>query len=296
LLQEDSLLRASDSVFQNFYGNKQTVAIGQLQAVKESMSAANRFTPMQEATLALADSLIKIMTDSIAVLDSLYATDSISGYSTLRENLITTLNTLNVTVATLLQQHDAMADSTFNAAALKNSAVLPAELPEINHKQMNEMILQYKENGQGSISSNFAALFAIAQQCPYSGGPAVYQARALLEKINDTLEYYDDAVCLQSGIYRLMTTDVNSIAVAYDYKLIPNPASQQVTVALNFTNEEAVNFEIRNVLGAKINEFVIDKGIKSIVISVNNYDQGIYFIRLRKDGLTLNTKKLIVIQ
>ena len=296
LLQEDSLLRASDSVFQNFYGNKQTVAIGQLQAVKESMSAANRFTPMQEATLALADSLIKIMTDSIAVLDSLYATDSISGYSTLRENLITTLNTLNVTVATLLQQHDAMADSTFNAAALKNSAVLPAQLPEINHKQMNEMILQYKENGQGSISSNFAALFAIAQQCPYSGGPAVYQARALLEKINDTLEYYDDAICLQSGIYRLMTTDVNSIAVAYDYKLIPNPASQQVTVALNFTNEEAVHFEIRNVLGAKINEFAIDKGIKSIVISVNNYDQGIYFIRMRKDGLTLNTKKLIVIQ
>lgn len=194
-----------------------------------------------------------------------------------------------------MQQHKASADSIHAAAAYKNSAVLPAELPETNQKLMNEMVMDYANNGQATVNANYAALLAIAQQCPYAGGPAVYNARAMLELVNDTLEYYDDAVCLQSGIYRIMQESM-TVTPVFDFKLIPNPASQQVTVELNFTNEEAVKFEIRNVLGGLVKEVSIDKGVRTIVFSVNQFEQGIYFVRVRKDGLTLNAKRLTIIR
>lgn len=295
LLLEDSLLRASDSVFQNFFGNKQQAAIGMLQEVKDDLIQANRFLPQQEATLAMADSLIKIKLDSISALDSANAISAVSGYEAIREGLINGMNTLNNVITAIMQQHKASADSIHAAAAYKNSAVLPAELPETNQKLMNEMVMDYANNGQATVNANYAALLAIAQQCPYAGGPAVYNARAMLELVNDTLEYYDDAVCLQSGIYRIMQESM-TVTPVFDFKLIPNPASQQVTVELNFTNEEAVKFEIRNVLGGLVKEVSIDKGVRTIVFSVNQFEQGIYFVRVRKDGLTLNAKRLTIIR
>ena len=156
--------------------------------------------------------------------------------------------------------------------------------------------MQYKSNGVSSITANYSTILAIAQQCPYAGGPAVYQARALIELVDETVNYDDDAVCLQSGIYRIMLTDVAGNPQMFDFKLIPNPASQQVTVELNFTNDDAVHFEIRNVLGAKIQDMVIDKGVKSLVFSVNHFEKGVYFVRVRKDGLTMNTKRLVIIK
>lgn len=106
------------------------------------------------------------------------------------------------------------------------------------------------------------------------------------------MNYNDDAVCLQSGIYRIMQEDVSEAPELFDFKLIPNPASQQITVDLKFANDEAVHFEIRNLLGGIIKEFVIDKGLKSIVFSINNFEQGIYFVRVRKRGSNTECEKI----
>ena len=39
-----------------------------------------------------------------------------------------------------------------------------------------------------------------------------------------------------------------------------------------------------------------DKGIITVTFSVERFDDGIYFIRARNNGMTLNTKKLIIIE
>lgn len=296
LLKEDSLLRLSDSIFQHFYSNKQSLAIGQLEEVKDDLRNAEAYTPQQLATLQLADSLIQLKTDSLNVLDSLHHLSSVSGYEATRQSIVERINILGSTVATIQQQHAVSSGILREVAALRNTPIVPLELPESNQKGMNDLFIQYKENGISSVSDNYNTLLAIAQQCPFAGGPAVYQARAMLELVDATVMYDDDAVCLQSGIYRIMQEDVSEAPELLDFKLIPNPAAQQVSVDLNYINEEPVNFEIRNVLGGLIKEFVIDKGLKSIVFSVNNFQQGIYFVRVRKDGVTLNAKRLIIIK
>ena len=71
-------------------------------------------------------------------------------------------------------------------------------------------------------------MFNIAQQCPYAGGPAVYIARGLLRVVNDSIEYFDDVVCLQYGIFRTANISVQSGEPTI--KLIPNPAANTLVM------------------------------------------------------------------
>jgi hypothetical protein len=296
LLSEDSLLRLSDSVFVNFFGNKQSAAIGKLHEVNNLYSLSAVYDSALVIQLDSTARLMALKTDSIFYLDSLMLADSTLNLMPLRESLTDDLNSLKAALQALLLQKQAAADSVMESARYLNNTIVPAELPEINSKAMNEYLYLYQKFGSDTLLPYFNDLLSIAQQCPYAGGKAVYQARAMLSLLNDSLEYDDAAVCLQSGIYRQLLQDSKNQNPAFDFRLIPNPASQQVRVELNFKNENSVKFEIRNVLGGKVKEVEIDKGIGSITFSVENFDDGIYFIRARKDGITLNTKKLIIIK
>ncbi len=161
---------------------------------------------------------------------------------------------------------------------------------------MNELYSIKQSYGQDTLKHYFESLYSIASQCPYSGGKAVYQARAALALFTDTI-YYDDAmVCAQVGIYRNIISEHHSSNTAFDFSMVPNPASQKVTVTLHFTNEQNIRLEIRNIMGGKVKELELDKGINSITFSVEQFDEGLYFVRARKNRITLSSKKLMIVK
>ena len=86
---------------------------------------------------------------------------------------------------------------------------------------------------------------AIAQQCPFAGGGVVYKARDFLRRVNDSLEYYDDAVCVQYGIFRVATT-TGQVSEDINIKLIPNPASSIVDVIVYPAFDELCSISIFN--------------------------------------------------
>ena len=47
--------------------------------------------------------------------------------------------------------------------------------------------------------NNYQQILSIAEQCPYSGGVAVYIARSLIALFNDSIIYDDENNCLQQG-------------------------------------------------------------------------------------------------
>jgi hypothetical protein len=125
-----------------------------------------------------------------------------------------------------------------------------------------------------------------AQQCPYAGGPAVYQARALLDML-DTLILYDDvAVCQEAGIYRLGKTE-SSLRNRQNVQVYPNPATDEVFIRVEGVKEEKINLAIFDAQGrlclSEQNSKPATGAVWSQRINVIGLKDGYYIIQVNTD-------------
>ncbi len=77
--------------------------------------------------------------------------------------------------------------------------------------------------------------------------------------------------------------------------LYPNPATNSVNLLFNLSNAEKVNVRIYNVVGQELSNFEkeLPAGNNSLNINLENYKQGIYFVKSTIQG-KLVTKKLVI--
>ena len=83
--------------------------------------------------------------------------------------------------------------------------------------------------------------------------------------------------CLFTSINNIQLSDVN-------FSIAPNPAKDQLTIETT----KATTIEIMNVLGEKLVDRTIDK---KEVISITNFNKGIYFIKDLTTGKTIKFVK-----
>src|SRR5437773_1574911 len=82
------------------------------------------------------------------------------------------------------------------------SPTVGVETLKVLRMYVNQKILQYYAGGVDALAPDYAQLLQVAMQCPDEGGPAVFNARALLGLLDDHIIYDDENVCLQAGYYR----------------------------------------------------------------------------------------------
>ncbi|MBK7683826.1 MAG: hypothetical protein IPJ26_15775 [Bacteroidetes bacterium] len=79
----------------------------------------------------------------------------------------------------LIQQLRLRENALLLEAGFYNSQVYSQELPTQNQAFINQISVLYQNYGLDSIEPYQLSVLAIAQQCPYQGGKAVYEARFL---------------------------------------------------------------------------------------------------------------------
>ena len=88
---------------------------------------------------------------------------------------------------------------------------------------------------------------------------------------------------------------VNEIALLSDINLYPNPASNNVNLAVNAMHAAKANVTIYNTVGQAIT--TLDKnlvaGNNSIKLDIANYTTGIYFVSIVVEGKTFNQKLIV---
>jgi hypothetical protein len=133
---------------------------------------------------------------------------------------------------------------------------------------------------------------SIAQLCPYEGGSAVYTARSLLRIINDSIEYYDDIVCLQAGYYRTMNS---TIGKDQHIKLLPNPTKDKVELYAVHPSDSPCSIEIYNSTGKLVYASLSDIGVLLKTIDVSSFAQGVYTVRVQQNE-NIYLDKLVIIK
>jgi|JI10StandDraft_1071094.scaffolds.fasta_scaffold19569_4 hypothetical protein len=127
---------------------------------------------------------------------------------------------------------------------------------------------------------------------PIAGGQAVYIARGLLRVLNDSIEYFDDIVCLQAGYYRAKSDEVK---INPGIRIIPNPANSIIEIYSYKVNDNGGEIRIYNSIGECVYLAKTEIGVKLKSISTTNLSPGVYTVNT-SFGECIYTDKLIIIR
>jgi hypothetical protein len=253
-LDNDSSLAATDQELTNFYADMQGTAAAQFKLIDDDYlalfhvdSTVLNYLVQNRAQLdTLMDQLKVAMADlgdtSLTTTERLALLATIGG---VQQN-ISSLTALN-------SQALALADTsrvlTAEGVKTANAAIATSKLIEANEKQVNEIYLgTVAKSIDGFTPEQATTLFAIANQCPLTGGNAVYRARALYALIDDEQDYDDPALCLQHGlIYRNMQQ-----LGGHTITVVPNPATDQASLVLDEAWDAPGVLVVYDAMGAEV--------------------------------------------
>jgi hypothetical protein len=202
------------------------------------------------------------------------------------------VNFLEQTKGNLISQRQAMVEAELGKI-IHDYVVLP-ELPHINTQYINRVYSDYLDSGENDeiLEVEYSNLFSVANQCPAAGGQSVYRARAMLALLNDSIEYNDANVCLQSGIYK----EGISESMINEFELIPNPASDHIIIKFKKPTTGLCYIRINNSLGSNLMSFRLNCEIVEHDINVMGLETGVYFVEVKYENSVPQTKKLIILK
>lgn len=292
-LDSSDTLRNSDSLLTVFYINNQSTSLGRFKDVKDYMQSASSISSYFIQLLQLNDSLILQRKDSISYADSMMTTDSVY-YTDITQRMIGQMNTLQSNRKNLMQQIENIQSADWVNGKTINNIIQPSGAPEQNKKSMNDILAWLQEQNEDSIDIRRPEIEQIAEQCPYSGGVSVYQARNLLRQMNDSMDYDDMLSCLQEGIYRIAGKEPAAANyTAIDFDLVPNPADGKTEVRILTPVDGLTKLALRTMLGQMLDEWEVNKE-KQFTIYTNKYLQGIYIVELKDETGSNRYKKLVI--
>ncbi len=170
-----------------------------------------------------------------------------------------------------------------------------------NQQTANEMILRKLINSKYVYNTaDINTLTSIANQCPISGGDAVYQARVLLMTIeNNVIEFVDNcnekpSTRSESGV---SITATNQITALSTYKLYPNPNDGNMIFEYSLSAQSTGMFVLYDITGRMINKYKLTEGqSNSLKISESGLDNGVYFYSVIIDNTVKAYSKLVIVK
>jgi hypothetical protein len=289
----------NDSVFDNndylqFVAANENSTIGKLYSINEQL--ASIFTS-DSTTLSNIDSLqdqLSVWTDSLHSIDLALSIQQDSILDSLKSIIVEQIEFQRNEVCVLLNQHLANVNNGQSLALQENNTISPTIAPQLNEQYINDVYVRFKSQGRNILVQEYNGLLSVAQQCPSSGGEAVFRARELVRQVNDSVEYDDASVCAQMGIYRKkqVTTDQNH---AINFLLIPNPAKEQVQlVSSGFLPYNELKITIHDLAGRILIEKLVRTKLISVVLNTTTLTNGIYVVEVTTDQQEKSSTKLVI--
>ncbi|MEN0004389.1 MAG: T9SS type A sorting domain-containing protein, partial [Bacteroidota bacterium] len=278
---------SSNSIINSFKAAASNNTIGGFEEVDNGVRKIYSFSP---TNISLTESHID---QTLSDLDALQAIDdqlvsavgaNFNSLSNSREQLIesSALNSLALGAS----QQNLRTGRGERATLLHpiNSTIATLTTFEENEKVINEDVLSYFQNGELSTSS-LARLQAIAYQCPFEGGLAVYRAQALLRRItNKAIEFPDNFDCLSNNSIQGMANGAFTNTSSNTIQVFPNPSTHEATVSWSIPIQQQGQLVLYDMIGKPIEQIPLEIGMEQQRFSVQNLPSGIYLLHVQIDG------------
>jgi hypothetical protein len=292
-LEQPSLAPGTATVLDSFFLDAPSETAGAYEDWLADLRTALRADSAQNAQLEVLRGGIRQQLIQVYLQDSLLQTglstpDSLQALTDRQAALdsLLSLHTAQDSVRKLVVDSLAVELSILSTANLSLSA---ATTYESNQRSVNRILAALLQNGNTALDSTAnAQLEAIADQCPFSGGDAVYMARALLGK-----HFYNDADLCEPG--RRATLDSHEQEATQPLVFRPNPAASEVRFDLPATLEGAWQLQLLDSQGRLVKVFAGSSAEHTQVLDLNALPAGMYFAQLLTRQGVLHTGRLIIL-
>lgn len=293
-MASNSGLHGISAEMDQFFAAESLGLIGQLDSVARGVAAIGEIGSDLDLDTKM-DETWQLM-EELRSLDSLFeaaatAADTMALQNTRQEmlqHLNGKLDSLNTGYGQWQQQLALKASQLLSF----NSSITPGGNGfAANEQTVNNIALSLTASPNTPLShSQKAALFSIAEQCLLEGGKAVIAARAML--LRDTslsFTQYDDCSPVEE---RLPESPSMTPSISSGLSIVPNPGKENILVS--WGAQPADKLEVYRINGERLAAFQLEEGSVELPISMSEYPNGLYLVRLLlQDGSTI-TKKLAV--
>lgn len=297
-LDNDASLMATDQELADFYATMQGTTTAQFKLINDDYLALFHLDSTVLDYLAQNKAQLEDLMDQLKLaMDSLRDPGLTSAEHMALQATIGGLQQNISSLTALNNQALALADTsralTAEGVKATNASIATSELIEANEKQVNGIYLSTVAKGiDGFTPEQSTTLFAIANQCPLTGGNAVYRARALYALIDDEQDYDDPVLCLQHGlIYRSMQ-QVGDHAIT----VVPNPATDHASLVLDEAWDAPGVFVVYDAMGAEVMRAEVPAYTSHWEFSTAALAPAMYHYRVRGPSGKVSDGKLSIIR
>ena len=286
---------SSVSAYSDFLDDKENLSEGIIYKIDSIGAEINlsHLTRNEELSSLLIQ--IKILSDSIASIDSSIIILNDTSLFQQKENILGQIEEIKLELNEIQESYTLDLNSKQITKEQLNESITPQQTPDANIKEVERICLLYKLNGATSLLNNYEPLLQIAIQCPSSGGPSVFVARNLIKLINDSIVYDDVNICMQLGILRVANQQ-QSRKSGFDFVIQPNPANGIVQVVLDNNEMKTYQLQIFNSLGQDVFKKEYANIISIIQFSVTTLKEGLYTVVVRESNGQQMAQKLVVVR
>jgi Secretion system C-terminal sorting domain len=276
-LLNNPILVSQNAEFQIFKEEKSGTSIeklAEIENIKQGLYALGSVEELQMKTLLDQRNQ---KADDFQMIKEGYTNNTATNTAILN-NIFAELKAKNTALETFLNsRQQERAIQANNALYLNNSISVDALWIE-NHKTINGIYLTHVISQLDLSASEISTLQGIANQCPYEGGDAVYEARSILGFLDEA--YNDVKLCNVESFRPNTLQRGQEIAIQQPKQALVYPSP--VTDLLYINQEYQVDYQIT--IFNSIGKVVLEARNGQSPLSVSNFPSGLYRIAFQKAG------------
>lgn len=204
------------------------------------------------------------------------------------------LEATHAQLSQIAEQIETARDLKIDDALALNALLEEGAVYQYNKKAVTDIYLRTLAKGNTDLNAlDWANIDLIAHQCPYAGGKAVYEARALYAMYSD--EVYDDiALCNNVGIAARTIKPRDNIDTQKEdnIRIYPNPTNGKLFVAIDDT-QKGSTIDFIDVLGKTIHTSLLNNATNNLDLDLPT---GVYFIRIQNNNNVIYSNKLVIVK
>jgi hypothetical protein len=287
-------------VIDNFYYGMAESGLAPLYETDIALATLIPYSVDLKTSIEELQTVIQTMYDEADVLQAqLNTTTDPSEYNslaaqleTLSENLAGKIGALIDLEATALEIRSNQSDALLAGMGAISETLT---LPENNRKTVERLFLESIGKGRYSLTqSQRDELMEVANQCPATGGNAVYEARTLVGLGSAAYHFFDDQLC---GGSERKSERATKEEPEQHLQLMPNPAKDQVTVLVpEALQKGSVGVRITDLTGKVWLENIPVSDQASIQLNVGRLPAGVYACQLIPESGKILTETLVLIR
>ena len=163
--------------------------------------------------------------------------------------------------------------------------------------------MKFRKRNEVAVNDTFSStpvqrttLLNIAQQCPVTGGSAVYEARTLLSIFADSVvDFPDYCPAIGAKLINRIPAKQQSDNVK-TFNLYPNPNNGSMTLEYDLNEGEKGSMILSDITGKQVGSYSLNVKETRLQIQENSLKNGVYYYEIRVDDKIVYKNKLVIIQ